>query len=100
MVPGLLEWTNIIQKEQPDVIIGYNIFGFDYKFMCDRAEELDCEKEFYDLGRIIDKTNIREGDEKEKDLKYFRKRKRLEKELRIASGAHQLTYINIEGLVL
>ena len=95
----LLEWTNMIQEEQPDVIIGYNIFGFDYKFMCDRAEELDCEAEFYDLGRIIDKPNIRDGDQKEKDLKYFRRRKRLEKELRIASGAHELTYINIEGII-
>ena len=95
----LLGWTKMIQEEQPDVIIGYNIFGFDYKFMCDRAEELDCEKEFYDLGRIIDKTYKRENQDKEKDLKYLRRNKRLEKELRIASGAHQLTYINIEGII-
>ena len=27
----LLGWTKMIQEEQPDVIIGYNIFGFDYK---------------------------------------------------------------------
>ena len=42
---------------------------------------------------------MKEIEDREKELKYFRKRKRLEKELRIASGAHQLTYINIEGII-
>ena len=31
----LTEWTEIIQREKPHIIIGYNIFGFDYKFMID-----------------------------------------------------------------
>ena len=35
----LLKWTEIIQKENPDIIIGYNIFGFDYEFMFRRAQE-------------------------------------------------------------
>ena len=29
----LNEWAKLIQRENPDVIIGYNIFGFDYEFM-------------------------------------------------------------------
>ena len=33
----LLKWRDLIQKEDPDVIIGYNIFGFDYEFMFRRA---------------------------------------------------------------
>ena len=47
----LLEWTKVIQRERPDVIIGYNIFGFDYKFMCDRAKENYCFDEFCQLGK-------------------------------------------------
>ena len=29
----LLAWTDIIQRENPDIIIGYNICGFDFEFM-------------------------------------------------------------------
>ena len=47
----LLAWKNIIKKEDPDIIIGYNIFGFDYPFMFERASQLDCLDEFMDLGR-------------------------------------------------
>ena len=47
----LLKWTDVIQRENPDVIIGYNIFGFDYEFMFQRALELKCEAEFLLLSR-------------------------------------------------
>jgi DNA polymerase elongation subunit (family B) len=47
----LCAWTKLIQKEDPDIIIGYNIFGFDYKFMYERAKENDCVTEFMNLGR-------------------------------------------------
>ena len=36
----LLAWTKLIQRENPDIIIGYNIFGFDYGFMYKRCKEL------------------------------------------------------------
>ena len=47
----LLSWTDLIQKENPDIIIGYNIFGFDYEFMFRRAEENGCEHDFLKLSR-------------------------------------------------
>jgi DNA polymerase elongation subunit (family B) len=47
----LIEWKNLIQRENPDIIIGYNIFGFDYEFMFRRAEENQCEREFLKLSR-------------------------------------------------
>jgi len=78
----LLEWTKIIQREKPDVIIGYNIFGFDYKFMCDRATENHCFDEFCKLGKNIGV-----------------KCERLDKEIRIASGTHELTYMKIDGVI-
>ena len=47
----LCAWTALIQKEDPDIIIGYNIFGFDFKFMHERAQENNCLKDFMNLGR-------------------------------------------------
>jgi len=50
----LCAWTELIQQEDPDIIIGYNIFGFDFKFMYERAQENDCVQEFMGLGRNIE----------------------------------------------
>lgn len=47
----LLKWADLIQQENPDIIIGYNIFGFDYEFMFRRAEENKCANEFLMLSR-------------------------------------------------
>ena len=47
----LVAWTRLIQKENPDIIIGYNIFGFDYQFMFRRAVETGCYEEFLKLSR-------------------------------------------------
>ena len=47
----LLAWQQLVQRENPDIIIGYNIFGFDYQFMFNRAEENNCVEEFLKLSR-------------------------------------------------
>ena len=36
----LLEWSKLIEEHDPDIIIGYNIFGFDESFMYDRITDL------------------------------------------------------------
>jgi DNA polymerase elongation subunit (family B) len=58
----LLKWRNLIQTENPDVIIGYNIFGFDYEFMFRRAQENHCEHEFLKLSRKCDEVCAKETD--------------------------------------
>ena len=78
----LLGWRDIIQKEDPDIIIGYNIFGFDYIFMHTRAEELGCLNEFMQLSRNT-----------------FNKSRLAEKQIRIASGTHNLSYLTMEGRI-
>jgi DNA polymerase elongation subunit (family B) len=40
----IINWARFINKLDPDIIIGYNIFGFDYKFLWERACELNCER--------------------------------------------------------
>lgn len=43
----LLRWSEMIKQYDPDIIVGYNIFGFDEAFMYDRIVELNP----YDQGR-------------------------------------------------
>jgi DNA polymerase elongation subunit (family B) len=50
----LLAWTKMISRTNPDILTGYNIFGFDYKYMNDRAVKLGVKDEFMKLNR--DKT--------------------------------------------
>ena len=47
----LLAWTRLMHRENPDIILGYNIFGFDYEFMFRRAQECECVEEFLTLSR-------------------------------------------------
>ena len=79
----LLGWADLIQRENPDIIIGYNIFGFDYEFMFQRAKENGCEQDFLKLARrrgeiggkkvgdewVLDKTQIKIASG-EYDLRY------------------------------
>jgi DNA polymerase elongation subunit (family B) len=88
----LLAWTRLIQRENPDIIIGYNIFGFDYQFMYLRAKELGCERKFLELsrnkGEICLKKNWKTGKE---GLE--------ENTLVIASGQHDLKFAKMTGRV-
>jgi len=49
----LISWRNMILKTNPDIVTGYNIFGFDYKYLKLRAEYLGCESEFSELSCMI-----------------------------------------------
>ena len=48
----LLGWTKLIQKYNPDVITGYNINGFDFQYMHDRAKKLNILNQFSLLCKI------------------------------------------------
>ena len=50
----LTQWAQLIQVENPDIIIGYNIFGFDYEFMFQRSKETGCAHEFLQLSRKLE----------------------------------------------
>lgn len=50
----LQAWTRLVQRENPDIIIGYNIFSFDYEFMFRRSQELYCVEDFLKLSRNND----------------------------------------------
>jgi DNA polymerase elongation subunit (family B) len=48
----LIAWSDFIRRLDPDIITGYNIFGFDFSYMWHRAEELDIIEDFAYLSRI------------------------------------------------
>jgi DNA polymerase elongation subunit (family B) len=86
----LLAWQQLVQKENPDIIIGYNIFGFDYEFMFRRAEENNCAEDFLKLSRNKDEI----CGTKDKDNGKW---KIEESTIQIASGQHDLRYIKMTG---
>jgi len=47
----LLTFTKLINSENPHIITGYNITGFDFEFMYKRSKELKCVDEFLKLSR-------------------------------------------------
>jgi len=86
----LLAWKELILKEDPDIIIGYNIFGFDYQFMHIRSRENNCEEEFLKLSRNVDELCGTKNDETGKiNIE--------ESKIVLASGEHDLRFIKMNG---
>ena len=50
----LIGWTNMVQRINPDIHIGYNIFGFDYKYLYDRAKMYYILPQFSRIGKMLD----------------------------------------------
>ena len=52
------KWVKLINDIDPDIITGYNIFGFDFDYMYKRAIELGCADQLCNVGKI--KEHIKE----------------------------------------
>ncbi len=50
----LLAWRDLVIRENPDVLTGYNIFYFDWRYIYERAKYFGIFNEFCKLGRIVD----------------------------------------------
>jgi DNA polymerase elongation subunit (family B) len=86
----LLAWTQFIQREDPDIIIGYNTFGFDYQFMFKRSIETGCVDDFLLLSRNKEMMTAKFVDDKIEIEK---------KTVVLASGEYNLEYIKIPGRI-
>ena len=86
----LVGWAKLIREEDPDIIIGYNIFGFDYDFLFRRSQELDCVDAFLKMSRNKGEACYT------KDYKTGRI-KIEENSIVIASGQHDLHYVKMVG---
>ena len=86
----LLAWTNLVQRENPDIVIGYNIFSFDYEFMFRRSQELNCVEEFLKLSR--------NNDELCATIDYKTGKTEIDKSsITLASGTYDLSIIKMNG---
>ena len=104
----LLKWSELIKEQDPDFITGYNIFGFDFKYIKQRVDyyfdchhrcnkwghHQDCEKKvFYNMGKITNSYKYKEH--KSKICNY--------KEQKLSSSAlgdNDLSYILMDGRIL
>lgn len=48
----LLAWQRLIATTNPDILTGYNIFGFDMQYLYQRAQDLQIERSFMMLSRF------------------------------------------------
>lgn len=80
----LLKWRKMIIKMDPDIITGFNIIGFDMKYMYDRAKLLDINEEFSRLSRI-----------KEEECRFLTKTLASS-----ALGENKLQYYDISGRII
>ena len=86
----LLAWRNLILKEDPDIIIGYNIFGFDYQFIHIRSRENNCEEELLKLSRNVNEIcGTKDTETGTISIE--------ESKIVIASGEHELKFIKMNG---
>ena len=86
----LLRWRQLIETENPDIIIGYNIFGFDYEFLFRRAEETGCERTFLQLSRKKFELCAKEQDG-ELSIEHTT--------VQLASGEYDLRYFKMTGRI-
>jgi DNA polymerase elongation subunit (family B) len=91
----LLEWKKlIVEVEDPDMLIGYNLFGFDCQFMFLRAKELGIEYEFLQLSRLRNHVSGIHC-----DRKLERVGELPNTTLELASGTYQLRYFEMPGRI-
>ena len=82
----ILEWAKLIKREDPDIIIGYNTFGFDWHFLLDRTDELNCKDEF------LETMSRNKREKKPKDMI-------VKSTTTVASGTYELEYVKIPGRI-
>ena len=100
----LLDFAQFLREHSPDLLVGFNIFGFDWKFLIGRAKENNCymprSEGHYGSRRRRHRGNFREE-------KWFSCMSKLrghccikqERTVQVASGAHLLCYPKIPGTI-
>ena len=89
----LLEFTKIINEEQPHIITGYNITGFDFDFMFKRSKELDCIDDFLKLSKNRNEICINtDWRTQEKDIENSK--------ISLASGEYNLKFPKMPGVII
>ena len=80
----LMAWKRLIKRMHPDIMTGYNIFGFDFKYIYERYETIHCPGDFLDMSKL-------------KDHRCELKTKSLSSS---AYGVNEFKYFDIPGIVM
>lgn len=86
----LLAFAKQIRKVDPDFLTGYNVFGFDWKYLWHRAEELGIAEDFSKMGRRLPENGDTKPMKSELEMKSLSSS---------ALGDNFLYYIPMEGRV-
>ena len=89
----LLAFTKIIKNDNPHIITGYNITGFDFDFMYKRSIELNCSEQFLKLSRNKDEVCVN------KDWKTGKEDIESSK-IVLASGEYNLRFPKMPGRII
>lgn len=80
----IIEWCKLLNNVDPDVITGYNILGFDFEYIYQRAKENKCVNHLLKCSKI-----------------FNHKSEYIEKSLSSSAlGDNILKYVNFEGRVI
>lgn len=101
----LLAWKKMMDRMDPDIVTGYNIFGFDEKYLYFRSKKLGCNQQFSFLSRVKEdmtefKTKILSssalGDNK---LYYYNSIGRVKIDLmKVVQRDHKLTSYKLDNV--
>ena len=89
----LLTFTKIITNDNPDIITGYNITGFDFEFMYQRSQELNCVHDFLKLSKNRNEVCISKDWRSEKEDIETNK-------IILASGEYNLRFPKMPGRII
>ena len=104
----LLTFTKTINSENPHIITGYNITGFDFEFMYKRSKELKCVDEFLKLSRNKNEVCISKDWRSEYRDKLAKNKVDSTKDYKdietnkivLASGEYNLKFIKMPGRII
>ena len=92
----ITNWVKLINELDPDIITGYNIFGFDFDYMYKRAIELNCADYLCSVGKMKESIKCCEFDEHGCCKNHWVKKSLSSSAL----GDNFLKYVNMEGRVV
>lgn len=101
----LIAWMKLIQRENPDIITGYNIFGFDEVYIKDRVQLLGITEEFSTLGKFMNKecefleTDLSSSALGDNKMKYYDMIGRIQVDLlKVVQRDHKLASYKLDAV--
>ena len=90
------KWVKLVQEQDPHIVIGYNITGFDWEYMFRRSIETGCVDDFIKLSRNIDENAVKRRFNPE-TRRFNGPLKLKDSVINIASGTHEQKYVDMNG---